>query len=64
MIAVTDQIAPRLFADAARVLRPGGELWCVFNSHLPWRRELERRVGRTVLVAQDRHFTVTRTVRD
>lgn len=53
-----------MFSGARRVLRPGGELWCVFNSHLPWRRELERRVGRTVLVAQDRHFTVTRTVRD
>ena len=31
-----------MFSGARRVLRPGGELWCVFNSHLPWRRELER----------------------
>ncbi|GMA37564.1 hypothetical protein GCM10025876_37680 [Demequina litorisediminis] len=35
--AVTDLLAPRLFADAARVLRPGGELWCVWNSALRYR---------------------------
>lgn len=51
-----------MFADARRVLRPGGELWCVFNSHLPWRRELDARLGRTAVVAQNPHFTVTRTV--
>ncbi|MBK8458887.1 MAG: class I SAM-dependent methyltransferase [Micropruina sp.] len=48
-----------MFADAPRVLRPGGELWTVFNSHLPylaWQREL---IGPTRIVAQDRHFTVT-----
>lgn len=52
-----------MFTDAARVLRPGGQLWCVFNSHLPWRRELEARLGRTVLVSQDPRFTVTVTTR-
>ena len=31
-----------LFADAARVLRPGGELWVVWNSHLHYRAALER----------------------
>lgn len=50
-------------ADAGRVLRPGGELWCVFNSHLPYRGVLERSVGRTRVVARDRHYTVTRSVR-
>lgn len=50
-----------LFSDAARVLRPGGQLWCVFNSHLPYRKELNVRLGRTVVVAQDPHFTVTMT---
>ena len=50
-----------MFDDAARVLRPGGQLWCVFNSHLPWRRELARRLGPTRLVAQDRHYIVTVT---
>ena len=35
-------IAAHLFADAARVLEPGGELWCVWNSHLRYRPLLER----------------------
>lgn len=52
-----------LFAEAARVLRPGGELWTVFNSHLPylaWQREL---LGPTRVVAQDRVYTVTCSTR-
>lgn len=51
-----------MFDSARRVLRPGGELWCVFNSHLPWRRELNARLGRTTVVAQNRSFTVSRTI--
>ena len=57
--AVSDRIAPRLFADAARVLRPGGELWCVWNSPLAYRATLERIVGPTRQVARDAKFTVT-----
>ncbi|AQP43531.1 class I SAM-dependent methyltransferase [Tessaracoccus flavus] len=51
-----------MFDDAARVLRPGGQLWCVFNSHLPWRKELNVRVGRTQVALQDPHYTATVTV--
>lgn len=47
-----------LFDDARRLLRPGGELWCVYNSHLPWRKELNQRLGRTRVVAQNRQYTV------
>ena len=43
------------------MLRPGGQLWCVFNSHLPYRKELNTRLGRTQVAAQDPHFTVTVT---
>ena len=50
-----------MFAAAGRALRPGGELWVVYNSHLPYRTEL-RRVGHTEIVAQDPRFTVTRSV--
>lgn len=50
-----------MFDDAARVLRPGGRLWCVFNSHLPYRKELNVRLGQTLLAAQDPHYTVTVT---
>jgi 16S rRNA (guanine1207-N2)-methyltransferase len=57
--AVTDDLAPRFFADAARVLRPGGELWTVWNSHLRYRPLLESLVGPTRQVARDAKFTVT-----
>ncbi|WP_156761934.1 class I SAM-dependent methyltransferase [Microbacterium karelineae] len=57
--AVTAAIAPRLFADAARVLRPGGELWTVWNGHLRYRPQLERIVGPTRQIGRDRTFTVT-----
>ena len=52
-------IAAHLFADAARVLEPGGELWCVWNSHLRYRPVLERMVGETRQVARNTKFTVT-----
>lgn len=52
-----------MFADAARVLRPGGELWVVYNFHLPYLTTLRRVVGRTVILAQDPKFTVARAVR-
>ncbi len=48
---------------AARVLVPGGELWTVFNSHLPYLPALRRAVGRTTVVGQNPRFTVTRSVR-
>ncbi|MFV0319325.1 MAG: class I SAM-dependent methyltransferase [Microbacterium sp.] len=52
-------IAHKLFADAGRVLAPGGELWAVWNSHLRHRAALERYVGPTRQIARDRTFTVT-----
>ena len=52
-------IALKLFADAGRVLRPGGELWTVWNSHLQYRPALERAVGRTRQVTRTSKFTVT-----
>ncbi|GAA4764022.1 class I SAM-dependent methyltransferase [Microbacterium gilvum] len=61
--AVTDRIAPRLFADAARVLRRGGELWCVWNSHLVYRGALERIVGPTRQIGRNSRFTVTASTR-
>ena len=55
--------AHRMFAAAARVLRPGGELWTVYNSHLRHKSALARTVGPTTMVRQDPKFTVTRSVR-
>ncbi len=49
--------------EAARALAPGGELWMVFNSHLPYLPALRRVVGRTTVAGQNPRFTVTRSVR-
>lgn len=56
--------AYRMFAAAARVLRPGGELWTVYNSHLRYRRDLDQVVGPTAMMGQNPKFTVTRSVRE
>ncbi|MDP3209563.1 MAG: methyltransferase [Rhodoglobus sp.] len=53
--------ASKLFAAAARVLRPGGELVTVFNSHLGYRPELTRVVGDTDELVRTTKFTVTRS---
>lgn len=60
--ALSTDAAHRMFATAGRVLRPGGELWTVFNTGLHYRAALERAVGRTEHVAQNRRFTVVRSV--
>ncbi|PRZ06465.1 16S rRNA (guanine1207-N2)-methyltransferase [Isoptericola sp. CG 20/1183] len=59
--AVSTDAAHRMFATAGRILRPGGELWCVFNTKLRYRGSLARAVGPTDHVAQDPRFTVTRS---
>ncbi|MBO3103715.1 class I SAM-dependent methyltransferase [Cellulomonas fengjieae] len=61
--AVHAGVARTLFEDAARVLRPGGELWAVWNSHLRYRSTLERVVGPTRQVSRDPKFTVTASTR-
>ncbi|WP_210723980.1 class I SAM-dependent methyltransferase [Leifsonia sp. PS1209] len=62
--AVHTGIAHRMFADAARVLASGGELWTVWNSHLGYRSALERAVGPTRQVARNAKFTVTASRRE
>ena len=57
--AVHAGVALALFDEAARVLKPDGELWTVFNSHLKYRAALMRSVGPTRLVGQNPKFTVT-----
>ena len=54
---------PHLFAQASTALRPGGELWTVWNSHLPYLPMLRARVGSTSVVTQTPRFTVTRSRR-
>ncbi|MER3390496.1 MAG: methyltransferase [Microcella sp.] len=57
--AVHTGVALRLFAEAGRVLRPGGQLWSVWNSHLRYAPALERAVGPTRQVSRGPTFTVT-----
>mgnify|MGYP001791885306 CR=1 FL=1 len=55
--------AQRLFDAAGRVLRPGGQLWTVFNSHLSYRSQLNRAVGQTRVIGRNTKFTVTVSTR-
>ncbi len=61
--AVIDDMADHLFGAAARVLRPGGALLTVYNSHLRHRAALERLVGPTDQLDRTPKFTVTFTRR-
>jgi 16S rRNA (guanine1207-N2)-methyltransferase len=61
--AVVTTAADRLFAAAGRVLRPGGELWTVYNSALRHKPVLTRLVGPTAVVDQTPKFTVTVSTR-
>jgi 16S rRNA (guanine1207-N2)-methyltransferase len=61
--AVVTTAADRLFAAAARVLRPGGELWTVYNSALRYKPTLARLIGPTTLVDRTPKFTVTVSTR-
>ncbi|WP_431807673.1 class I SAM-dependent methyltransferase [Microbacterium paraoxydans] len=55
--------ATRLFEAAARLLRPGGELFTVYNSSLGYRAELTRLIGPTEQRSRTPKFTVTRSSR-
>jgi 16S rRNA (guanine1207-N2)-methyltransferase len=61
--AVVTTAADRLFAAAGRVLRPGGELWTVYNSALRYKPTLTRLVGPTRVAEQTPKFTVTVSTR-
>ncbi|MFE3292560.1 class I SAM-dependent methyltransferase [Rhodococcus sp. NPDC059234] len=61
--AVHTGAALAMFRAAGRVLRPGGELWTVYNSHLGYRGALRSAVGGTEVIARNPKFTVTRSVK-
>ncbi|MDQ4215132.1 class I SAM-dependent methyltransferase [Microbacterium sp. ASV81] len=62
-VSVHEGAGRRLIDAAARLLRPGGEVWTVFNSHLDHRRALVSAVGETEQLRRTPKFTVTRSVR-
>lgn len=49
-----------MIRDAARVLRPGGELWVVYNTHLPYLQAARAAFGDVRVIERDRDFTVLR----
>ncbi len=57
---VGDQIANAMFRHAARVLRPGGELWVVGNRHLDYHQTLKRHFRTVASVASNRKFVILR----
>lgn len=62
--AVHAGIAHKLFDQAARVLKPGGQLWCVWNSPLRYRPIVQRSIGATEQLARNQKFTVSVSTRD
>lgn len=56
-------IALKLLDEAARVLADGGQLLCVYNSHLRYRGEITRRIGPVRQLARNSKFTVVQATR-
>ncbi|MEU0070166.1 methyltransferase [Streptomyces sp. NPDC006332] len=61
--ATTDATAWRMFSDAERTLRSGGELWVIGNRHLGYHVKLRRLFGNSRLVASDPKFVVLKAVK-
>ena len=57
--AVSIDTAHEMFIEARRVLKPGGQLWTVWNSHLGYAGALVRTVGPTTQISRNAKFTVT-----
>ncbi len=53
----------KLIEAAGRVLAPEGELWTVYNRHLPYLPALERHVGPSAVKGQNPKFLVTRSIK-
>lgn len=56
--AISTDTAHRLIRAAWRIVRPGGHVVVVFNSHLHYRGFMERVCGKVRQLARDRRFTV------
>ncbi|WLW57396.1 methyltransferase [Streptomyces sp. YU58] len=61
--STTDATAWRMFTDAKRALRPGGELWVIGNRHLGYHLKLKRLFGNSRLMASDPKFVVLKAVK-
>lgn len=61
--AVHSAVATKLFHAASRLLRPGGQLFTVYNRHLTHAKVLEKVVGRSSVLAQNSKFVILRSTR-
>ncbi|MEP7194076.1 MAG: methyltransferase [Actinomycetota bacterium] len=61
--SVSSGASLKLFRAAGRVLKPGGQLWTVFNSPLAYHGRLTHAVGPTRVVGRNTKFTVTVSTR-
>jgi 23S rRNA (guanine1835-N2)-methyltransferase len=60
---VGDAIAWRMFVEAKRVLKAGGELWVVGNRHLAYHAKLKKLYGNCEQIASNRKFVVLKAVK-
>lgn len=60
---VDEHLAQRMFQQASKILRAGGELWIVGNRHLGYHSVLKRYFDTVELVASNVKFVVLRSVR-
>ena len=60
---VTDHIARRMFIDAHRALKPGGELMIVGNAHLGYRERLGELFGDCETVSAAGRFVVLKALK-
>lgn len=56
--SVGDATAWRMFSEARRALRPGGQLWVVGNRHLAYHAKLRRLFGRSEVIASDPRYVL------
>ncbi|MQY16937.1 Ribosomal RNA large subunit methyltransferase G [Streptomyces sp. RB5] len=61
--ATTDRTALRMFRNAHRTLRQGGEFWLVGNRHLAYHVPLKRLFGNSTVIASNPKFVVLRAVK-
>jgi len=61
--AIGDSIAWRMFTDAKRVLRQGGELRVIGNRHLAYHEKLKRLFANYVNIASNKKFAIVKAVK-
>ncbi|MDH5394494.1 MAG: methyltransferase [Gammaproteobacteria bacterium] len=61
--ATGDAVAWRMFIDAKRVLRKGGELWVIGNRHLSYQSKLKKLFKHCELIAANKKFVILKSVK-